>query len=72
MDPLNMVCKCLYDNFTEGSNMGSLRIILLLVPLLDWEIKITWTLFILNFIVHLKKSLVIFLRSKWQNMQEKI
>lgn len=51
--------------------MGSLTIIiLLLIQLLDWKIKNMRTLFILILITHLKKLLMIFLRSKWQNMQE--
>lgn len=70
MNPLKLVGKCLYNNLKKVSNMGSLRIFLLLIQVLDWEIKKKWTLFILNLITHLKKCLMIFLRSKWPNMQE--
>lgn len=40
MNPLTLVGKCLCNNFKMGSNMGSLKLVfLLLIQLLGWEIK---------------------------------
>lgn len=59
MKSSKLVGKCLCNNFKKGSDKGSLRIFLLFIQLLDWEMKKMWTLFILNLITHLKETLMI-------------